>query len=371
MLHDSSLARDYLMVDALDECDSELSQLLDLIIHNTSEPASRVKWLVSRRSQSNIEMRLGPDKLRSKISLELNSGHISRAVNAFIDFKVSELARNRYTSQLHEEVRVYLHENAEDTFLWVALVCKELRNVQVRKTLATLKMFPRGLHSLYERMMNQIWNLPDSKDVEFCGRILSSVTLAYRPIYLRELVATAGLQEELGDLQALNELVEQCGSFLTVREEVVHFVHQSAKDFFSIGKGSQIFPLGRAEEHHNIACRSLEVMSNTLRRDICGLQKPGALLEELNLINQDPLAHIRYACCYWVNHLSDAIDLSHNQIGLHDGGIVHIFFQKHFLHWLEALSLIGQISKGVEIVTALQAMLKVSHSKPSCHGLCS
>jgi hypothetical protein len=73
MLHGSSLARVYLMVDALDECDSESSQLLDLITHNTSEPSSRVKWLVSSRQRSDIELRLRPDKLRSKISLELNS----------------------------------------------------------------------------------------------------------------------------------------------------------------------------------------------------------------------------------------------------------------------------------------------------------
>ena len=178
MLHDSSLARVYLMVDALDECDSELSQLLDLIAHNTFEPSSRVKWLVSSRSRSSIEVRLRPDKLRSKISLELNSCHISRAVNTFIDFKVSELAKNGYTSQLQKEVRDYLHENAKETFLWVALVCKELRDVQVRKTLSTLQKFPPGLHPLYERMMNQIWCLEDSEDVEFCRRILSSVTLA-------------------------------------------------------------------------------------------------------------------------------------------------------------------------------------------------
>ena len=363
MLHDPSLARVYLMIDALDECDSELSQLLDLIAHNTSEPPSRVKWLVSSRSQSNIEIRLRPDKLRSKISLELNSCHISHAVNTFIDFKVSELAKTRYTSQLQKEVTDYLHENAKDTFLWVALVCKELRDVQARKTLSALQKFPPGLHPLYERMMNQIWCLEDSEDIEFCRRILCSVTLACRPVRLKELASTADLQGSPDDLQSLNELVNLCGSFLTVREETVYFIHQSAKDYFSTPKGARIFPSGQAEEHCKIAFRSLQVMSNTLKRDICGLQMPGALLDELNSVNLDPLAHIRYSCCYWVSHLRDASHLPHDQIGLCDGGKVHIFFQKHFLHWLEALSLMGNLSEGVRALEfMLETMLTVSDS---------
>jgi hypothetical protein len=125
-------------------------------------------------------------------------------------------------------------------------------------------------------MMEQIRGLKDSDDVESCIPVLSSVTLAYRPIHLKELVAVAGLQEEPNDIQALNELVDLCGSFLIVREETVYFLHQSAKDYFSSGKGSQVFPSGQAEEHCRIASRSLQVMSAILKRDICGLKMPGA-----------------------------------------------------------------------------------------------
>jgi hypothetical protein len=211
-------------------------------------------------------------------------------------------------------------------------------------------------------MIEQINCLEDSEDVELCRRILSSVTLAYRPLHLKELVAAAGLEESIDDLQSLNELVDLCGSFLTVREETVYFIHQSAKDYFSTSKGAKIFPSGQAEEHCEIAFRSLQIMSSTLKRDICGLQMAGAFLDELESINRDSLAHIRYACCYWVKHLYDASHLSHDEIDLCDGGKVHIFFQEHFLHWLEALSLIGNISDGVVMVRTLESMLTVSDS---------
>jgi hypothetical protein len=369
ILHDSSLTRVYLMVDALDECDSELSQLLDLIVRNISRP-SRVKWLVSSRNRPDIEERLRPADSRAKISLELNSCHISRAVNAFIDFKVSKLTELKaYKFELREKIRSYLYAKADGTFLWVALVCKELQGVQVRRTLSVLERFPPGLQPLYERMMEQIICLKE--DAESCRRILSSVTLAYRPIPLKELVVIAGLEESLDDLQSLNELVDLCGSFLTVREEIVFFIHQSAKDYFSSGKGSWIFPLGQEEEHCQITLRSLQVMSDTFKRDICGLQMPGILLDELNGVNKDPLTHIQYACCYWVSHLRDASHLPLEQIGLCDSGKVHVFLQKHFLHWLEALSLMGNMSDGVVMVRTLESMLTVSDSIKQCNSIAS
>ena len=368
ILADSSLARVYLMVDALDECDSNLSQLLDLIARNDSKSSSRVKWLVASRNSPDIEKRLRPDGLRLKISLELNSHYISRAVNAFIDSKVYDLAEyHDYDSELREEVRSHLCGNAEGTFLWVALVCKELRRVPPWETQSALEGFPPGLEPLYERIMDQIQQKNDENTVQLCKKILSSVTLAFRPLHLRELGVTADIPKRIStNLQWLNHLVDLCGSFLTVREETIYFVHQSAKDYFCSGKGSQIFPLGQAEEHHKIACRSLQVMSDTLRRDICSLQMPGALLDELNSVNRDPLVRIRYACCYWVNHLRDASHISQDQTALCDNGEVHIFLQEHFLHWLEVLSLLRNISDGVGMVRTLESMLKVSDSIYPC-----
>jgi hypothetical protein len=362
--NDPSLNAVYSMIDALDECDSGLDELLKLTTHRPSSLSPRVKWFLASRYRPYIEERLQPDGLRQKIILELNPTHISRAVDTFIDVKVSELARQKsYDDRTQKEVKKHLCENSEGTFLWVALVCKRLQEIRPWKVklqpTKVLKEFPPGLESLYERMMEQI---QDGEDTELCTRILSSVTLAYRPIHLKELVSTAGLQEELSeDPESLNELVKLCGSFLTIREGTIYFVHQSAKDYFSTGKGSKIFLLGWAEGHLGITRRSLEAMSNTLRRNMCGLQMPGTLLSKTK-INLDRLTHIQYACCYWVDHLCQVDSVQQDQICRSISGNVHIFLQKHFLHWLEALSLIGEISKGVLMISDLQSLFIVRNS---------
>jgi hypothetical protein len=72
MLHDPRLTQVYLIVDALDECNSGLLHLLDLI-QNASSLSPSIKWLVSSRNRRDIEERLGLDGSRMKLSLELNS----------------------------------------------------------------------------------------------------------------------------------------------------------------------------------------------------------------------------------------------------------------------------------------------------------
>jgi hypothetical protein len=55
--------------------------------------------------------------------------------------------------------------------------------------------------------------------------------------------------------------------------------------------------------------------------------------------------------------------------GVFIGGFGEIFLQQHFLHWLEALSLMGKMSEGVLMITALQSVLTVSDFVPSRYDL--
>ena len=102
-------------------------------------------------------------------------------------------------------------------------------------------------------------------------------------------------------------------------------------------------------------------MRSTLKRDICSLRSPGTLLSEVKSdIDQGVFVHVQYACSYWAGHLRNVDDLQLDQIGLCDGGEVHRFLQDHFLHWLEALSLMGNVSDGAVVIRTLEAMLLVS-----------
>lgn len=48
-------------------------------------------------------------------------------------------------------------------------------------------------------------------------------------------------------------------------------------------------------------------------------------------------------------------------VGLHKNGAIDIFPEKHFLHWLEALSLIGSLPDGVFAMIKLIDLLTVNY----------
>src|SRR5467141_5332871 len=199
MVQDPKLKAAYLVVDALDECEEGLLQLLDLITSTVSAQSSCIKWIVSSRNQDDIEQWLGFDDSHTRLSLELNADHISHAVDVYIDFKVSQLISLRNDKALQEQVQDQIRQKSDGTFLWVALVFEELRGALRRNLSRMLNRIPKGLTPLYDRMIKQIQQ-HEYDNPQLCILILATATLAYRPLHMLELRALSGLQEEIPDL---------------------------------------------------------------------------------------------------------------------------------------------------------------------------
>ncbi|KAL2887360.1 Vegetative incompatibility protein HET-E-1 [Ceratocystis lukuohia] len=353
MLKDQSLKNAILIVDALDECTVDRKRLLDFITES-----STTKWIVSSRNWPDIEERLNDAKQKVKIHLEINQHSVSAAVDSYIEFKVDQLARDRkYDDDTKIAVLQHLQSNAHGTFLWVALVCQELSSEETRKrhTLAKLKFFPPGLNALYELMLEHISKLQDEK---LYKDIIANTLVVYRPITLEELHV---LVEPLKDMDTgeVREIIASCGSFLTLHNNTISFVHQSARDFF-LGKASnKILPSGIAHQHQMVFERSLDLLCDTLKRDIYNLQAPGTLVDDISPPNPDPLAAIRYSCIFWVDHFHDS---SKNAGASANDRILDLFTRK-YLQWLEALSLLRSVYTGVQAIGKLESCLE----KPSKH----
>jgi hypothetical protein len=357
MLADVQLKKTYIIIDALDECVQEdLPKLLEFIRQNSSV-SPRVKWMVSSRNWPQIEGILDLAEQKVKLCLELNADSISEAVAAFIQYKVQELVqRKKYDQETEHTVQAYLLKNAHDTFLWVALVCQNLMDFKAttnRHAVSKLYSFPPGLDSLYSRMMEQI---QDSDDSDLCKRVLAIVATISRPLTLQELMALRMLQE-VEDLKSLREIIALCGSFLIIRDETVYFVHQSAKDFLLDKASSEVFPAGIGQIHYQIFSQSLEGLTRTLRRDMCDLYAPGLPIDQFHIPDTSLLASIRYSCIYWVDHLYEAVSADIQSNDLEDEGTVHIFLNKKYLYWLEALSLFHKMSDGVMAVRKLETLV--------------
>ena len=173
-----------------------------------------------------------------------------------------------------------------------------------------------------------------------------------------------------GEYEALSEIVGLCGSFLTLQEYTVSFVHQSAKDFLVEKTYNKIYPSGIEYVHYTVFSRSLQIMSKTLKRDHFGLEAPGFPLDQVKQPNPDPLSSIRYSCVYWIDHLLDCNATRNALSDLQSGGSVDKFLRRSYLYWLEALSLCKSMSEGVVSMAKLEALFRVIHIPAFMNSVC-
>lgn len=116
---------------------------------------------------------------------------------------------------------------------------------------------------------------------------------------------------------------------------------------------------GATEAHEKLALRCLTILADELRFDIC--QFPSSFLRNKDvrgLRSQADLSipsHLRYAARYWTHHVSHLKEI---KAELTDG--VAIFFQNHFLYWLEVMSILE--------LSPFEALKHLS-SAPVCHSL--
>jgi hypothetical protein len=363
VLRDSGLSTTYLIIDALDECITDLSNLLDFIARQSSS-SSRVKWIVSSRNWPDIEAQLERAGHKVRLSLELNATSVVAAVDIFIQQKVDQLSQEKqYKPEVRSAMLQHLTSNANGTFLWVALVCQDLKTVPKWNVLKRLVLFPPGLDALYKRMMQQI---SGSDSAEICQQVLASTAVLYRPVALSELVALVeSLEDLVDDFESVREIIGLCGSFLTLRGDTVYFVHQSAQDFLLAKASDYVFPDGTAATHRTVFSRSLAILSRTLHRDVYTLGALGTAIDDAQVPEHDPLAASRYSCVYWIDHLHDSKPESwaDGVSSLEVAGAVDKFLRKKYLYWLEGLSLCRSISTGVISIAKLCSLAQVRHTK--------
>ncbi|KAG9200689.1 hypothetical protein G6514_006708 [Epicoccum nigrum] len=240
IINDPLLPTTYMLIDALDECDANLKELLRFI-SLASHATSRVRWVLSSRNWPLIQDGLADTNRKLRLSLELNGESIAAAVRSFIHCKVSQLAaKHGYDAKTQRTIVEYVSVNAEDTFLWVALLFNTLKDVPKRHVLQRLKAMPAGLDALYERMLHQI---STGDDVQLCMQILAIIGKVHRPITVHELSTLLTTDLDLS-VDELAEVVGLCGAFLTLRDDKLYYIHQSAVEFVIRQAPNLVFPLG-------------------------------------------------------------------------------------------------------------------------------
>ncbi|KAF5555929.1 vegetatible incompatibility het-E-1 [Fusarium phyllophilum] len=352
ILEDRASADFIIIVDALDECTEGREKLIGYI--SQCSVSCKAKWIISSRNWPDIESQLDGTQSQVRLHLELNHASISNAVLRFVNRKVAQL-NSTYDEFARVQIRNHLLDNANDTFLWVALVCQELEKPGVNNYHGSniLKRFPAGLNELYARMICDI----KERDMHWCRVILAVIAVAIRPLSLQELAAAdEALTEWVEDKKTLSNLVTSCGSLLTIREHKVYTVHQSVNDF--LRNTPKVLPAGIGQQHYSIFNCNMNVMHNRLHRNLYKFEDSGVLIDEMDVLEDSSLTIVGYACVYWVDHFCAWL-LTDNQ---HPNSlcyeIITKFFETKYLYWLEAMSLLRCTSDAIRAMQRLEDKLK-------------
>lgn len=139
------------------------------------------------------------------------------------------------------------------------------------------------------------------------------------------------------------------------RDQPLRILHLSFRDFLVQSKTK--FFVDEPRKHKDIAQLCLRTMRGCLQKDICNLASPGTRRADIDPqhIRQYLPPELQYSCRYWVYHMEKSHALSPEIQG------VRIFLQKHFLHWVEAMSLLGLISDVVGMLDLLHMLIPVSN----------
>ncbi|OJJ42341.1 hypothetical protein ASPZODRAFT_105400 [Penicilliopsis zonata CBS 506.65] len=204
-------------------------------------------------------------------------------------------------------------------------------------------------HTISQKKTNELKSWMDD-----FRRIVGTIILLYSPLSSSSLAELIDLKKEkvwirLSSLQSVLSVPKQNEETVPVR-----LLHLSFREFLVDREASDAFWIDEQMHHTRLAERCLQCMNRELKRDICRLSRPGVKLNEIEhtTIEGHISPELRYACRYWIRHLENSGPSDINW------ELIDTFLKAHFLHWLEAMSLLGWCSETTGNILSIESLAK-------------
>ncbi|KAK2731053.1 hypothetical protein FQN57_003639, partial [Myotisia sp. PD_48] len=372
-----------IVIDALDECDrdDDIRLILQLLTEDSDFKLIRLRILITSRPETPI--RLGFKKMDTILHRDLVLDNISRRD---VDHDILAYFQARFA--IIQEVSEYLPrdwpgdniidelvQKAGGLFIYAATICRFIEaHMNHWPPQGLLGVFipndgpnkaqykipsnspTAELDMVYIRILEHyIAGATNKKDKEVLaeelGEIVGSIVLLSEPLSPMALDKLLGL----GNGTTFHKL-RHFYSILKVTD-TIRLLHPSFRDFL-LNKSrcsNMDFWVDEGRIHANLATKCIQLMGSSLKRNVCGINNLGTFTVDIDIIQveQHLPSEIHYACVHWVDHFKKSGGLVCNTV-------VYNFLKKHFLHWIEALALLGRNTEGVLAVTALESLMKHS-----------
>ncbi|KAI1853098.1 hypothetical protein JX266_001804 [Neoarthrinium moseri] len=328
----------YWVIDSLDECPnhislfqllSKLDKSISLRIFVTSRPLPAVERLLSQEKISVTNMPITQLDTLDDIRLYLNN----RA--NYLPVKEGKACN---------ELIGRILEKCNGSFLWVALVLKELEiTISEQQINEVLDQVPSEMDDVYRRILVGLQSVPRNEDL--AKAILRWTVCAARPLTISELKEALAL--DTGHIIPRLETVvgSICGWLVDVGENnTVNVVHETVRSYLTRPGLDSDYAIERRKAHSQVA----EVCLSFL----CGddFQGPKGRRGSTGQMKKSSFAD--YAAVYFSEHISASSSAIDRPLTLLDG-----FFKTTVLSWIEHISRSGSMSHMLQTSRNLKAYL--------------
>ena len=376
-----------LVIDALDECEDEEDERLVLRLFSQARDlnaqAVRLRIFITSRPETPIRLGFRNDIPESDhqdfILHQISQSTIQHDIMVFVRHELEIIRRDREGSSCTPQnwpgaAKIeLLCKKACGLFIYASTACRFVgdqcwdpeENLSIVLRDDYVGQSPTGgLDDMYVKILMRSIP-PGSRDQQKQSaqfrKIVGSIVVLFDSLSAGSLSRLLGIPEAV-----VHPRLHRLHSVLDIpigQESPIRLIHPSFRDFLLDKERCSDLRFRVSEEaaHKDLFVSCLDLLSSTLRRDICNLRHPGTVASEVSnyLVETCIPLDVQYACRNWVYHLQKSNTVSC------ENGRVHGFFQHHFLHWLEALSFIGKMTDSIHLMRTLGVLLSVSNYGPS------
>ncbi|RAK84132.1 hypothetical protein BO79DRAFT_276059 [Aspergillus costaricaensis CBS 115574] len=314
-----------------------------------------------------------PNLPKDDIALYLEHEIKQIASRATIKYPESHVNSTCWLTQ-DDERRIVrtLADRSDGLFIYAATACRfldgvdDLEDLQARMRELSADDSGESPQEILDRTYSQILSYSvihssrktKTEKADFFGlfqRIIGAVVVLAEPLSIATLEDLLGLSERASKprrfLRSLSSVISCGDSF----EAPIRLLHMSFRDFL-LGQPQRRclydeFCIDSREAHRVLLKSCLNLLSSTLKQDICSLDDPSFLAKDIDpsLLDQKIPVCVRYASQYWSHHLQQA------DLELSDDDCVHQFLKQNFLYWLELMSILRMIPAATLNVIELES----------------
>jgi hypothetical protein len=339
----------------------------------------RLRFFLTSRPE--LPIRIGFKAVKDNIQdMDLHSiptSDTNHDISIFLEYSFSRIRENHElpAEWPGKEASNDLLARTMPLFISAATMCRfidttcdpqdRLHNVLNDRTSYVSEMARTYLPVLNQLLVGQNqWGAP--RLVQRFKEIVGPIIVLATPLSVNALSQLLGTKSSITS-DNIKSLLDWLHSVLIIPEhpeDPVRLQHLLFRDFLldgttKVNQQSKEFWIDQKAMHQRLMNQCLTVIESKLKKNICML--PDDCLQRSEIDSDSIKEHLppelQYACRYWTQHMMqsrDAADAVEKAC---------LFLRKHFLHWMEVMSILGFMSEVIRAISRLQSAIQVSISQ--------